>query len=252
MNSSFSWPAIYVNAKGPGVFQAISFPEGPPSHYSFHKVVQFSGSHPRGAWASSNKSVYATSLGTMPMGAWFALLMRLGFLVGDGKQQSGDTSLKQGTHLLSQAWVHADGHRVALLSISSLLPSKGYLPWNPWYYGWVAREQLVYKGISCKCSHLALTWGCRSGKSHRPGQMASVEGENTTSLPSPGSRSFLLQRWARKAWAALPLLPLPLKCVLSTPIARAPAAPKTHSSADQFTCPPGGDSVTDIPTGDAG
>lgn len=57
MNSSLSWPAIYVKAKGPGVFQAISFPKGPLSHYNFHKAVQFSGKHPRGGHASSNKSV---------------------------------------------------------------------------------------------------------------------------------------------------------------------------------------------------
>lgn len=32
----------------------------------------------------------------------------------------------------------------------------------------------------------------------------------------------------------------------------APATPKTQASTDQFTCPAGQDSVTDVLTGDAG
>lgn len=194
MNSSFSRPAIYVKAKGPGVFQAISFPQGPPSHYNFHQVVQFSGSHPRGAYASSNKSVYATSLGTVPVGAWFVLLMRLGFLVGGGKQQSCYRSAVG--HLFPQQSMRTSlMDRMWLSPLSAVCgPAKAFAmkswPLCPSYQ----RATLVYKGLSSKCFHLALIGGCRLGKSHRLGQMVSVEGETTTCVPSPGSHSFLCQR----------------------------------------------------------
>lgn len=76
--------------------RTCTFPKGPLSHYNFHQVVQFSGRHPRGGDASPHKSGCAASLGTVPPGAWFALLMRLGGggLVGGGEQQGGDTGLQ--------------------------------------------------------------------------------------------------------------------------------------------------------------
>lgn len=143
MNSSFSRPAIYVKAKGPGVFQAISFPQGPPSHYNFHQVVQFSGSHPRGAYASSNESVYTTSLGTVPVGAWFALLMRLGFLVGGGKQQWCCRSAV-GTCFLSKARVHPWRTACGSPRYQQSAAQQRHSPWNLGHYARVTRARHLF------------------------------------------------------------------------------------------------------------
>lgn len=83
--------------------------------------------------------------------------------------------------------------------------------------------------------------------------MVSVEGENPTSVLSRQPRLPVARgEPGKREQFSFTFLPLHLKCVLSAPIAWAPATPKTHSSVDQFTCPPCGDQVTDVPTGDAG
>lgn len=131
--------------------------------------MQFSGSHPRGGYASSNKSVCVVSLGTVPTGAWFALLMRLGFgwVVGSSEvvmQVCGSQAC-----LLSKAAHVPCRHTVALTSTGSLLLRRGHAAVQSSIVrlGY-KRAALVYRGISSKCFHLALFWRCWLRKS-QPG-----------------------------------------------------------------------------------
>lgn len=99
-----------------------TFPKGPPSHYNFHKVVQFSGSRPRGGHASRNKSACTASPGTAPTGAWLALLMRIFFffLVCNGE-----------ACFLSKACTHPFRKPAACTPISRLLTGRGHSAVKP-------------------------------------------------------------------------------------------------------------------------
>lgn len=82
-----------------------------------------------------------------------------------------------------------------------------------------------------------------------------VEGKNTTS-PSPGGEASSWEEVAygraiqERVSVVLFLPPPETPSVLAS--GWAPATSKTQAPVGQFACPTGGDSVTDVLTGDAG
>lgn len=76
-----------------------------------------------------------------------------------------------------------------------------------------------------------------------------VEGKNTASH-SPGGETSSWESRPGKGYGFMLLPPPEMPSVLAN--AWAPATSKTQASVGPFTCPTGGDSVTDVLTGDAG
>lgn len=101
--SLLSWPAVYFKAKGPGVFQDTYLPQRAPESLQFpSSCAVFWQSSQRARCLVSQVHVCCFSGDSAP-GAWSALLMRLGRLVGGGEQQGGDTGLQWWGCFLSKA-----------------------------------------------------------------------------------------------------------------------------------------------------
>lgn len=157
-----------------------SFPKGPLNHYNFHKVVQFSGSHPREGYSSSSKSVCSASLGTVPKGMWLALLMR--FLAWWG-------------NICPSWWATDHGLIVPSLPAMHTYHSKGELG-ILWL---VTREQLYWqRHFLDMCS---LNFCSRVLMMLNPARMW----KKVYFLPCPDSHSLPGQSWPRKYQQLYPL-----------------------------------------------
>lgn len=152
MNCPLSWPAIYFKAKGPGVFQDTYLPQRAPESLQYpERCTVFWQLSQRGLRLILQVSV-SSSLGTVPVEAWFALCYFLCvWVVG---------SSKVGLQVFRS--------EVETLESLSLFPQQSttYIPkgqsavesWILWLS--YKRTTLVYKGISSKCLCLALILGC--------------------------------------------------------------------------------------------
>lgn len=143
-----------------------SFPKGPLNHYNFHKVLQFSGSHPREGYSSSSKSVCSASLGTVPKGMWLALLMR--FLAWWGN--------------ICPPWWGTDHVLIVPSSSAMHIPLQRRV-WG--FCGWCSENNSTDNGISLTCFHLTFAPGCWLGWAQH------VCGRQDTSCPVQTATAFL-------------------------------------------------------------
>lgn len=143
-----------------------SFPKGPLNDYNFHKVVQFSGSHPREGYSSSSKSVCSASLGTVPKGMWLALLMR--FLAWRGIYALHGEELT----IYSLCLHHQQCTRTT--------------PEQSWgFCAWWPENNSTDNSISLTCFHLTFAPGCWLGWAQH------VCGRQYTSCPVQTATAFL-------------------------------------------------------------
>lgn len=157
--SLLSWPAVYFKAKGPGVFQDMYLPQRAPESLQFpSSCAVFWQASQRGRCLTSQVRVCCFSgdgapgslvcppneTGGRGFGGWWGAA-RWWYRSAVVRP----VSVAKHAHLPSGHTVARKGHSATL----SLVAWVGY-----------TRATLVYKGISTKCSHLALIWGCRWGK----------------------------------------------------------------------------------------